>query len=65
MDAVERAPDPVAEALHRLARAVPTLRVLVTGRHPVGCPANGSGRCRRWTCPRPTLDPAEPDVLAG
>jgi predicted ATPase/transcriptional regulator with XRE-family HTH domain len=38
MDAVERAPDPVAEALRRLLAAAPTLRVLVTGRHPVGLP---------------------------
>ncbi|MFC4149199.1 ATP-binding protein [Micromonospora mangrovi] len=38
VDAVERAPDPVAEALHRLVAAAPTLRVLVTGRHPVGLP---------------------------
>ncbi|RQW88448.1 ATP-binding protein [Micromonospora globispora] len=38
LDAVERAPDPVAEALHRLTAAAPTLRVLVTGRHPVGLP---------------------------
>ncbi|SCG49524.1 ATP-binding protein [Micromonospora inositola] len=36
VDAVERAPDPVAEALRRLLAAAPTLRVLVTGRHPVG-----------------------------
>ena len=38
LDAVERAPDPVAEALRRLTAAAPTLRVLVTGRHPVGLP---------------------------
>ncbi|WP_446217636.1 ATP-binding protein [Micromonospora sp. IBHARD004] len=38
LDAAERAPDPVAEALRRLVAAAPTLRVLVTGRHPVGLP---------------------------
>ncbi|MEV4712162.1 helix-turn-helix domain-containing protein [Micromonospora sp. NPDC049374] len=37
-DAVERAPDPVAGTLRRLIGAVPSLRVLVTGRHPVGLP---------------------------
>ncbi|AXH89933.1 ATP-binding protein [Micromonospora aurantiaca] len=36
VDAVDRAPEPVAEALRVLAAAVPTLRVLVTGRRPVG-----------------------------
>ncbi|MER7472710.1 XRE family transcriptional regulator, partial [Micromonospora sp. NPDC000018] len=36
VDATERAPDAVAETVHRLAGAVPSLRVLVTGRHPVG-----------------------------
>ncbi|MGC4744991.1 ATP-binding protein [Micromonospora sp. DT201] len=36
MDAVERAPGPVAATLHRLIGALPSLRVLVTGRHPVG-----------------------------
>ncbi|MEU8180492.1 helix-turn-helix domain-containing protein [Micromonospora sp. NPDC049044] len=38
MDAVEHAPGPVATTLHRLIGAVPSLRVLVTGRHPVGLP---------------------------
>ncbi|WP_410810571.1 ATP-binding protein [Micromonospora sp. 067-2] len=38
MDAVERAPGPVAETLHRLTGVLPSLRVLVTGRHPVGLP---------------------------
>ncbi|MBQ1074140.1 XRE family transcriptional regulator [Micromonospora sp. C31] len=38
VDAAERAPDAVAETVHRLAGAVPSLRVLVTGRHPVGLP---------------------------
>ncbi|WP_433265517.1 ATP-binding protein [Micromonospora vinacea] len=38
MDAVERAPGPVAATVHRLIGALPSLRVLVTGRHPVGLP---------------------------
>ncbi|MET8305600.1 helix-turn-helix domain-containing protein [Micromonospora sp. NPDC005173] len=38
MDAVERAPGPVAETLHRLTGVLPSLRVLVAGRHPVGLP---------------------------
>ncbi|MDQ7906996.1 helix-turn-helix domain-containing protein [Phytohabitans sp. ZYX-F-186] len=38
VDAVERAPDAVAVALTWLAGAAPTLRVLATGRHPIGLP---------------------------
>ncbi|MFG1838378.1 ATP-binding protein [Micromonospora sp. NPDC049175] len=38
LDAVEHAPGPAATTLHRLLGAVPSLRVLVTGRHPVGLP---------------------------
>jgi len=38
VDAVERAPDTVAVALTWLAVAAPTLRVLATGRHPIGLP---------------------------
>ncbi|EEP72588.1 XRE family transcriptional regulator [Micromonospora sp. ATCC 39149] len=65
IDAVERAPDPVAEALHRLAGAVPTLRVLVTGRHPVGAPGERVWPVPPLDVPPPELDPADPDVLAG
>jgi predicted ATPase/transcriptional regulator with XRE-family HTH domain len=36
VDAVERAPGPTADALRWLAGAAPALRVLATGRHPVG-----------------------------
>ncbi|GAA3752313.1 hypothetical protein GCM10022225_40940 [Plantactinospora mayteni] len=36
VDAVERAPGAAAEGLNRLAEIAPTLRVLTTGRHPVG-----------------------------
>ena len=38
VDAVERSPGAVAEALNRLADMAPNLRVLATGRHPVGAP---------------------------
>jgi predicted ATPase/DNA-binding XRE family transcriptional regulator len=38
VDAVERSPGAVAEALNRLADMAPSLRVLTTGRHPVGAP---------------------------
>ncbi|WP_089154787.1 ATP-binding protein [Micromonospora sp. NBS 11-29] len=38
VDAVERAPGPVAEALRALTAAAPSLRVLVTGRRPVELP---------------------------
>ena len=38
VDAVERSPGAVAEALHRLTTIAPSLRILATGRHPVGLP---------------------------
>lgn len=38
VDAVERAPGPTAEALRWLLAAAPSVRVLTTGRHPVGLP---------------------------
>ncbi|RKN46388.1 ATP-binding protein [Micromonospora endolithica] len=38
MDAVERAPNAAADAVRGLTAAAPSLRVLVTGRHPVGLP---------------------------
>ena len=39
IDAVERAPEAVAEALSRLLDRIPRLRFFATGRHPVGLPA--------------------------
>ena len=39
IDAVERAPEAVAEALSRVLERSPTLRFIATGRHPVGLAA--------------------------
>ncbi|MEV7621544.1 helix-turn-helix domain-containing protein [Actinoplanes sp. NPDC089786] len=39
IDAVERSPEAVAEALSKLLERVPTLRFITTGRHPIGLPA--------------------------
>ncbi|PMR61129.1 hypothetical protein C1A38_10610 [Verrucosispora sp. ts21] len=63
VDAAERAPDSVAGAVQRLVDAVPTLRVLVTGRHPVGLPDE-------WVRPVSPLDvpppgDIEPSALAA
>ncbi|MEV2237720.1 helix-turn-helix domain-containing protein [Micromonospora sp. NPDC049891] len=63
VDAVERAPDPVAGTLRRLVGAVPSLRVLVTGRHPVGLPGE-------WVRPVSPLEvpppgDTDPATLAG
>ncbi|MFC3503543.1 ATP-binding protein [Micromonospora krabiensis] len=56
VDAAERAADPVAEAVHRLVAAVPSLRVLVTGRHPVGLPGE-----RVWPVVPLEVPPPEAD----
>ncbi|MGN9775031.1 ATP-binding protein [Micromonospora sp. H33] len=64
MDAVERAPDPVAEAVRRLAVAVPSLRVLVTGRHPVGLRGERVRPVSPLDVPPPAQDHAGPDALA-
>ncbi|MBO4204551.1 helix-turn-helix domain-containing protein [Micromonospora echinofusca] len=58
IDAVERAPGPVAEALTRLTGHLPGLRVLATGRHPVGLPGE-----RVW--PVTPLDVPPPDGVTG
>jgi predicted ATPase len=56
VDAVERAPDAVAEALSQLLARVPALRFIATGRHPVGLPAE-----RIW----PVAPLVAPPVEAG
>ncbi|GIJ79557.1 hypothetical protein Xph01_39890 [Micromonospora phaseoli] len=63
VDAAERAADPVAGTLQRLVNAVPSLRVLVTGRHPVGLPGE-------WVRPVSPLEvpppgDTDPATLAG
>ncbi|NJP30638.1 ATP-binding protein [Micromonospora thermarum] len=65
MDAVERAPDPVAETVRRLAVAVPSLRVLVTGRHPVGLRGERVRPVSPLDVPPPGQDHAGPAALAG
>ncbi|MEU4566070.1 helix-turn-helix domain-containing protein [Micromonospora sp. NPDC023956] len=65
VDAVERAPEAVAEALDQLTRILPELRVLATGRHPVGLPTE-----RVWPVPPLDVPPedkpgADPSGLAG
>nr|MDT0662759.1 helix-turn-helix domain-containing protein [Micromonospora sp. DSM 115978] len=54
VDAVERSPGAVAEALQRLVRTAPGLRVLTTGRHPVGLPGE-----RVWPVAPLEVPPAE------
>ncbi len=60
---MERAPDPVAGTLRRLVGAVPSLRVVVTGRHPVGLP----GEWVRPVSPLEVPSPGDTDpaTLAG
>jgi predicted ATPase/DNA-binding XRE family transcriptional regulator len=64
VDAVERAPGPTADALRWLAGAAPALRILATGRHPVGLPGE-----RVWPVTpleEPPADaPADLDGVAG
>jgi len=64
VDAVERAPDAVAVALTWLAGAAPTLRVLATGRHPIGLPGE-----RVWPVAPLEVPPADVqadlDAVAG
>jgi predicted ATPase/transcriptional regulator with XRE-family HTH domain len=54
VDAVERAPDAVAEALSLLQQRIPGLRFLATGRHPVGLSAE-----RVWPVAPLVAPPAE------
>lgn len=55
VDAVERAPGPVAEALRWLLAAAPAVRILTTGRHPVGLPGE-----RVWPVTPLEVPPADP-----
>ncbi|MEU4401849.1 helix-turn-helix domain-containing protein [Micromonospora orduensis] len=65
MDAVERAPGPVAETLHRLTGVLPSLRVLVTGRHPVGLPGERVWPVAPLDVPPPDADEAGPAALGS
>ncbi|MEE6258549.1 ATP-binding protein [Plantactinospora sonchi] len=63
VDAVERAPGAAAEALDRLAGIAPTLRILATGRHPVGLPGERVWPVTPLEVPAVEV-PAELDVVA-
>ncbi|MGK5737656.1 ATP-binding protein [Micromonospora sp. URMC 103] len=65
VDAAERAPDAVAEALHRLTSAVPSIRVLVTGRHPVGLAGERVWPVAPLEVPPPEAEESGPDALAA
>ncbi|MEV8506777.1 helix-turn-helix domain-containing protein [Actinoplanes sp. NPDC051475] len=54
VDAVDRAPEALTEALGRLLAQHPTLRFLATGRHPIGLPAE-----RVWPVAPLVAPPAE------
>ncbi|MCW3842420.1 helix-turn-helix domain-containing protein [Micromonospora yasonensis] len=64
VDAVERAPEPVAEAVAALVATAPTLRVLVTGRRPVGLPGELVRPVAPLDVPPVGVTPAEPAELA-
>ncbi|MGW4502969.1 ATP-binding protein, partial [Micromonospora sp. NPDC004336] len=64
VDAAERAPDAVAEAVRRLAGAAPSLRVLVTGRHPVGLPGERVCPVCPLDVPPPGSERADPSASA-
>lgn len=63
VDAVERSPGAVAEALHQLTDMAPALRVLATGRHPVGVPGERVFPVAPLDVP-PADAPTELDVVA-
>ncbi|MET8281333.1 helix-turn-helix domain-containing protein [Micromonospora sp. NPDC005174] len=65
MDAVERAPGPVAETVHRLGAALPSLRVLVTGRHPVGLPGERVWPVAPLEVPPPDAEHSGPATLVS
>ncbi|AGL13548.1 helix-turn-helix domain-containing protein [Actinoplanes sp. N902-109] len=64
IDAVERAPEAIAEALGRLLGQHPTLRFLATGRHPVGLPAERVWPVAPLVAP-PAATGATPADVAG
>ncbi|MFG3688875.1 ATP-binding protein [Micromonospora sp. NPDC047740] len=64
VDAVERAPGPVAEALRTMVTAAPGLRVLVTGRRPVGLPGELVRPVAPLDVPPAGVLPADPAALA-
>jgi predicted ATPase/transcriptional regulator with XRE-family HTH domain len=61
IDAVERAPEAVAEALSQLLIQIPTLRFLATGRHPVGLPAERVWPLAPLVAPPAPADPTLAD----
>ncbi|MFC0507280.1 ATP-binding protein [Micromonospora costi] len=65
VDAAERAPGAVAEALHRLATAVPSMRLLVAGRHPVGLSAERVWPVAPLDVPPPEAEDSGPAALAA
>jgi predicted ATPase/transcriptional regulator with XRE-family HTH domain len=64
VDAVERAPDAVAEALSRLLARIPALRFIATGRHPVGLPAERIWPVAPLVAPPTDVGPTLADVAA-
>jgi predicted ATPase/transcriptional regulator with XRE-family HTH domain len=64
VDAVERAPDVVAEVLARLLERLPSLRFLATGRHPVGLAAERVWPLAPLVAPPTGANAALPDVAA-
>jgi len=64
VDAVERAPDAVAEALSRLLARIPTLRFIATGRHPVGLPAERIWPVAPLVAPPADVGPTLADAAA-
>ena len=64
VDAVERAPDAVADALSQLLSRNPVLRFVATGRHPVGLPAERIWPVVPLVAPPADVGPALADVVA-